>query len=134
MKRQAIALDYPLMEEYDFRNDTANPNIDLVLKPIAKIRPYYEKILKKMFGNGRARSGVIVLPCGAGRDLVGVTAAYTVKKPALGLCTSSVSVEQWRYQFATWSTMPRKQIGLFVASSGGHQKSSYGGVTVTTFP
>ena len=25
VKRQAIELDYPLMEEYDFRNDTMNP-------------------------------------------------------------------------------------------------------------
>lgn len=133
VKRQAITLDYPLMEEYDFRNDTANPNIELDLKPIAKIRPYQEKSLEKMFGNGRARSGVIVLPCGAGKSLVGVTAACTIKKPVLCLCTSSVSVEQWRYQFATWSTMPRENIGRFVASSGGHEKSFYGGVTVTTY-
>ena len=27
--------------------------------------PYQEKSLSKMFGNGRARSGIIVLPCGA---------------------------------------------------------------------
>lgn len=134
VKRRAIELDYPLMEEYDFRNDTTNPNIDLDLKPIAKIRPYQEKSLEKMFGNGRARSGVIVLPCGAGKSLVGVTAACTIKKPVLCLCTSSVSVEQWRFQFATWSTMPREQIGRFVASSGGPKdKSFYGGVTVTTY-
>ncbi len=134
VKRRAIELDYPLMEEYDFRNDTANPNIDLDLKPIAKIRPYQEKSLEKMFGNGRARSGVIVLPCGAGKSLVGVTAACTIKKPTLCLCTSSVSVEQWRYQFATWSTMPRENVGRFVASAGGPKdKSFYGGVTVTTY-
>lgn len=134
VKRRAIELEYPLMEEYDFRNDTANESIDLDLKPIAKIRPYQEKSLEKMFGNGRARSGVIVLPCGAGKSLVGVTAACTIKKPTLCLCTSSVSVEQWRYQFATWSTMPRDRIGRFVASSGGPKdKSFYGGVTVTTY-
>ena len=51
-----------------------------------------------MFGNGRARSGVIVLPCGAGKTLVGVTAACTVKKRCLVLCTSGVAVEQWRSQ------------------------------------
>lgn len=134
VKRRAIELDYPLMEEYDFRNDTINKSIDMDLKPIAKIRPYQEKSLEKMFGNGRARSGVIVLPCGAGKSLVGVTAACTIKKPTLCLCTSSVSVEQWRYQFATWSTMPREHIGRFVASAGGPKdKSFYGGVTVTTY-
>ena len=33
-----------------------------------------------MFGNGRARSGIIVLPCGAGKTLTGVTAASTIRK------------------------------------------------------
>lgn len=57
-----------------------------------------------MFGNGRARSGVIVLPCGAGKSLVGVTACCTVRKRALVLCNSGVSVEQWKQQFKMWST------------------------------
>jgi len=133
VKRRAIELGYLLMEEYDFRNDTVNPSIELDLHAKAKIRPYQEKSVDKMFGNGRARSGVIVLPCGAGKGLVGVTAVCTIKKPTLCLCTSSVSVEQWRYQFWTWSTMPKEQIDRFVASGGGpRDKSFYGGVTVTT--
>ena len=37
------------------------------LKPSTVLRPYQEKSLRKMFGNGRARSGVIVLPCGKDR-------------------------------------------------------------------
>jgi superfamily II DNA or RNA helicase len=37
----------------------------------------------------RARSGIIVLPCGAGKTLVGITAACTIKKSVLVLCTSS---------------------------------------------
>lgn len=43
-----------------------------------------------MFGNGRARSGIIVLPCGAGKSLVGVTAACTVKKRCLIVCNSGI--------------------------------------------
>ena len=35
---------------------------------------------------------------GAGKTLVGVTAACTVKKRCLVLCTSGVAVEQWRSQ------------------------------------
>ena len=58
-----------------------------------------------MFGNGRGRSGVIVLPCGAGKTLTGVTIACTVKKRILVLCTSSVAVEQWINQFKLWSTL-----------------------------
>lgn len=49
-----------------------------------------------MFSNGRARSGVIVLPCGAGKTLTGITAAANIKKSVLVLCNSNTSVEQWR--------------------------------------
>lgn len=32
-------MDYPMLEEYDFRNDTLNPDLDIDLKPITVIRP-----------------------------------------------------------------------------------------------
>lgn len=41
-----------MLEEYDFRNDTLNPNLPIDLKPTTVIRPYQEKSLSKMFGNG----------------------------------------------------------------------------------
>lgn len=50
------ALNYPMLEEYDFRNDTVNPDLDMELKPQAQPRPYQEKSLSKMFGNGKADS------------------------------------------------------------------------------
>lgn len=64
IQKRCIELEYPLLAEYDFRNDSVNPDINIDLKPVAVLRPYQEKSLRKMFGNGRARSGVIVLPCG----------------------------------------------------------------------
>lgn len=89
VRRRCNELDFPLLEEYDFKNDSTNANLDIHLKPVTVIRPYQEKSLNKMFGNGRARSGIIVLPCGAGKTLVGITAACTIKKSVLVLCTSS---------------------------------------------
>jgi DNA excision repair protein ERCC-3 len=104
-----------MLEEYDFRNDTVNANLDIDLKPSTTIRPYQETSLSKMFGNGRARSGIIVLPCGAGKTLVGITAACTIKKSCLCLCTSSVSVMQWKKEFMKWSNVTDKQIAVFTA-------------------
>ena len=46
-----------MLEEYDFRNDTVNPDLNIDLKPHVQPRPYQEKSMSKMFGNGRARSG-----------------------------------------------------------------------------
>jgi DNA excision repair protein ERCC-3 len=116
VKKQAIELDYPLMEEYDFRNDNINPNVPMFdLKPITRIRRYQERSLAKMFGNGRARSGIIVLPCGAGKTLTGVTAAQTIKKSCVCLATNAVSVLQWKYQFQKWTNIPNDRICVFTS-------------------
>uniref|UniRef100_A0A4W4FCN4 General transcription and DNA repair factor IIH helicase/translocase subunit XPB n=1 Tax=Electrophorus electricus TaxID=8005 RepID=A0A4W4FCN4_ELEEL len=117
LQKRCIQLEYPLLAEYDFRNDTVNADINMDLKPTAVLRPYQEKSLRKMFGNGRARSGVIVLPCGAGKSLVGVTAACTVRKRCLVLGNSSVSVEQWKSQFKMWSTIDDSQICRFTSDA-----------------
>ncbi|EJD76645.1 helicase, variant [Loa loa] len=113
VQKRCIELEYPLLAEYDFRNDTFNENLGIDLKSSTNLRPYQEKSLRKMFGNSRARSGVIVLPCGAGKTLVGVTAATTVNKRCLVLATSNVSVEQWRGQFKLWSTIRDDQLIRF---------------------
>uniref|UniRef100_A0A7M4FPS7 General transcription and DNA repair factor IIH helicase/translocase subunit XPB n=1 Tax=Crocodylus porosus TaxID=8502 RepID=A0A7M4FPS7_CROPO len=117
LQKRCIHLEYPLLAEYDFRNDSVNPDINIDLKPTAVLRPYQEKSLRKMFGNGRARSGVIVLPCGAGKSLVGVTAACTVHKRCLVLGNSAVSVEQWKAQFKMWSTIDDSQICRFTSDA-----------------
>jgi DNA excision repair protein ERCC-3 len=52
VKKRCNELEYPMLEEYDFRNDTVNANLDIDLKPATVIRPYQETSLSKMFGNG----------------------------------------------------------------------------------
>jgi len=133
VKKQAIELGYPLMEEYDFKNDQINPDVPRMdLKPHTRIRRYQERSLAKMFGNGRARSGIIVLPCGAGKTLTGVTAAQTIKKSVVCLCTNAVSVLQWKYQFQLWTNIPDENIAVFTSD---HKDNLPAGpcVLVTTY-
>ncbi|XP_043268353.1 general transcription and DNA repair factor IIH helicase subunit XPB [Venturia canescens] len=131
IQKRCIELEHPLLAEYDFRNDTVNADINIDLKPSAVLRPYQEKSLRKMFGNGRARSGVIVLPCGAGKSLVGVTACCTVRKRALVLCNSGVSVEQWKQQFKMWSTADDSMICRFTSEA--KDKPMNCSILVTTY-
>ncbi|KAJ1034855.1 hypothetical protein NDA13_001109 [Ustilago tritici] len=132
IKKRCNEIGYPMLEEYDFRNDHLNADLEIDLKPITHIRPYQEKSLAKMFGNGRARSGIIVLPCGAGKTLVGITAACTIKKSCLVLCTSSVSVMQWRQQFLQWSNIQDNQISVFTADQK-EKFSGASGIVVSTY-
>ncbi len=132
VKKRCQEIDYPVLEEYDFRNDARNPDLEIDLKPSSQIRPYQEKSLSKMFGNGRARSGIIVLPCGAGKTLVGITAACTIKKSVIILCTSSVSVMQWRQEFLHWSNIKADSIAIFTSESKEKFKGD-AGVVVSTY-
>ncbi|KAI8917937.1 P-loop containing nucleoside triphosphate hydrolase protein, partial [Entophlyctis helioformis] len=136
VKKKCVELDYPLMEEYDFRQDDVNANLEIDLSPKTTIRDYQEKSLSKMFGGGssggRARSGIIVLPTGAGKTLVGITAACTVKKSTIVLCTNALSVEQWANEFRKWSTLQDHQIAKFTADSK-QRFAGNAGVVISTY-
>ncbi|CAF1552496.1 unnamed protein product, partial [Adineta steineri] len=132
LRKRCQELEHPLLEEYDFRHDTNLKNLNIELRPNAILRPYQEKSLRKMFGNGRARSGLIVLPCGAGKSLVGVTAACTINKSCLVLCNSNVSVQQWKQQFKMWSTADDSKVRLF--TSDDKEKPNDSCVCISTYP
>lgn len=132
VQKRCLELKYPVLEEYDFHNDQVNANLDIDLKPNTTIRPYQEKSLSKMFSNGRARSGIIVLPCGAGKTLVGITAACTIRKGVVILCTSSMSVVQWRNEFLKWSNISPNDIAIFT-SDHKEKFSRNTGIIVSTY-
>lgn len=132
VKERCIEIKLPITEEYDFRNDNRNANLDIDLRPSARIRDYQEKSLSKMFGNGRAKSGIIVLPCGAGKTLVGITAACTVRKGVVILCTSSMSVIQWRSEFLKWSNINPNDIAVFTSEHKDRFSGSTG-IIVSTY-
>lgn len=62
---------YMLNQEYAYESDR-EPRLDISLRPNVKIRMYQENTLSRIFVKGRARSGIVVLPCGAGKTLVGI--------------------------------------------------------------
>lgn len=132
VKKRCVELEYPMLEEYDFRHDERNPNLEIALKPSTTIRSYQEKSLSKMFGNGRARSGIIVLPCGAGKTLVGITAACTIRKNTLILCTSALSVEQWKQQLMQFCNIRESQIARFTSDIK-ERVSGDAGVVISTY-
>ncbi|VWU48077.1 DNA repair helicase RAD25, putative [Hepatocystis sp. ex Piliocolobus tephrosceles] len=116
VKQEALqTMQRPLLMEYDFRRDKKNPNLICSLKSHVQIRYYQEKALRKMFSNGRSRSGIIVLPCGVGKTLTGITAASTIKKSALFLTTSAVAVEQWKKQFEDFTNIHPRHIRILTS-------------------
>lgn len=73
-----------------------------------------------------------MLPCGAGKTLVGITAAATIKKGTIVLCTSSMSVVQWRNEFLRWTTIDPGDIAIFTSDHKETFKRSTG-IIVSTY-
>lgn len=111
-KKKCIEMNCPILEEYDFRRDKSS-NLKIELKSNVHIRHYQEKCLERIFMNGLARSGIIVLPCGAGKTLVGITTTCTISRNTIILCNSVVSVEQWYREFLKYSNIPESNLVKF---------------------
>jgi DNA excision repair protein ERCC-3 len=90
---------FPIMEEYEFERDTAIPDLqgDVRLPSGMEIRPYQRQALSRIFcgRSDRARSGIVVLPCGAGKTLCGILALCGIRKSAVILCNNTMACKQW---------------------------------------
>jgi len=118
VKAAAHRLHLPLLQEYEFKADRTDrtPELSIFIKPSVTHRPYQQKALSKMFAvEGVAKSGIVVLPCGAGKTLVGITAAVRIKRRTLVLTTTSVAVDQWRRQFLLYTTIAPEDIYMLTA-------------------
>ena len=92
---------YPLLEEFSFKEDEGNV-LNITPRFKSPIRAYQEKALNIMCNNGIARSGIIVLPCGAGKTLVGILAICTIKRNTIIICNNNVAVNQWYREINDW--------------------------------
>ena len=110
-------LQLPLLEEFEFKGDSDLQQIPMTIRPTTLLRPYQEKSLHKMFSGRRARSGVIVLPCGAGKTLTGITAACTMKCRTMVLTTTAVAVDQWKRQFELFCQIDPADVITLTADS-----------------
>ena len=64
-------------------------------------------------GAARGGSGVIVLPCGAGKTIVGIAAMTRLKTHTLILVTNITSVRQWIREIVDKTTLTEEQVGEY---------------------
>ncbi len=64
-------------------------------------------------GSATGGSGVIVLPCGAGKTIVGLAAMHKVQTATLILTTNTVAVRQWINELLDKTTLTQDQIGEY---------------------
>ncbi len=90
------------------------------------LRPYQEEALKRWIDN--SFRGVIALPTGAGKTIVGLAAITEIAKPVLIVVYTREQLHQWRDMVRRYTDIPSYMVQLFY----GAQKS-IGPVTITTY-
>lgn len=95
-----------------------------------QVRDYQRAAAEAFHLSGAARggSGVIVLPCGAGKTIVGLAAMAAVGETTLVLTTSRTSVNQWRRELLDKTTLAEDDIAEYTGDS-----KATGPVTLSTY-
>lgn len=83
------------------------------------LRHYQKEAVAAFYQAGRVQggSGVIVLPCGAGKTMVGLAAMTAVQSNTLVLTSSLTSVRQWRRELLDKTTLPEDAIAEYSGES-----------------
>lgn len=84
-----------------------------------QVRDYQRDAVEVFHAGGDARggSGVIVLPCGAGKTIVGIAAITLLQKSTLILTTGITSVKQWHRELLDKTDLDPSAIGEFTGET-----------------
>ena len=123
IKQSLLRLGWPA-EDFAGYVDGQAHHIDLVQKDW-KIRPYQELAAEGFWHGG---SGVVVLPCGAGKTIVGAAAMAHVKATTLILVTNTIAARQWREELLNRTTLNEDEIGEYSGA-----KKEIRPVTIATY-
>ncbi|MBP7688901.1 MAG: DEAD/DEAH box helicase [Thermoflexales bacterium] len=118
LKQALVGLGYPAQDEAGYTEGRELPfqlrNPTLNNEPFS-LRHYQREAGDVFYAGGSASggSGVIVLPCGAGKTVVGMAAMAALQTATLILCPSTVAVRQWISELLDKTSLTADQIGEY---------------------
>ena len=123
LKQILLKLGWPAEDLAGYVDGEAHP-IDLHESGWS-VRPYQHQAADSFWHGG---SGVVVLPCGAGKTIVGAAAMARAKCTTLILVTNTVSARQWRDELIKRTTLTNDEIGEYSGA-----KKEIRPVTIATY-
>lgn len=80
-----------------------------------KLRPYQKEAVKCFFKDGKkvGGSGVIVMPCGSGKTIVGLGIIENVQEEVLIVTSSETSMKQWQREILNKTSISKNDVGLY---------------------
>jgi DNA excision repair protein ERCC-3 len=108
IKQALLKLGWPAEDTAGYVDGEAHP-IALAEHGWA-LRPYQRQAAESFWHGG---SGVVVLPCGAGKTLVGAAAMAHAQATTLILVTSTVAARQWKEELVRRTSLTGDEIGEY---------------------
>jgi DNA excision repair protein ERCC-3 len=108
IKQVLLKLGWPAEDLAGYVDGEAHP-IELVEQGWT-LRAYQREAAEGFWHGG---SGVVVLPCGAGKTIVGAAAMATAKATTLILVTNTVAARQWKTELLKRTTLTQEEIGEY---------------------
>jgi len=108
IKQELLKIGWPAEDHAGFTPGT--PHEIALHEDGWNLRPYQRKAVDIFTEGG---SGVVVLPCGAGKTLVGAAAMADTKTTTLILVTNTVSARQWRDELLKRTSLTPEEIGEY---------------------
>jgi DNA excision repair protein ERCC-3 len=108
LKQELLKVGWPAEDEAGYVDGEAH-RIDLDNTDWS-LRPYQQQAVDGFWHGG---SGVVVLPCGAGKTLVGAGAMAQAKATTLILVTNTVAARQWRDELLHRTSLTEDEIGEY---------------------
>jgi len=123
LKQSLLKLGWPAEDLAGYVDGEAH-RIDLVTDGWL-MRPYQAEAVDNFWHGG---SGVVVLPCGAGKTIVGAGAMAQAQATTLILVTNTVAARQWKDELVRRTSLTEEEIGEY---SG--QRKEIRPVTIATY-
>ena len=109
LKQELLKLGWPAEDLAGYTPGTPH-EIELNSEGGWHLRPYQNQAIDNFYAHG---SGVVVLPCGAGKTLVGLGAMAAGKTTTLILVTNTVSARQWKAELLKRTSLTEDEIGEY---------------------
>jgi DNA excision repair protein ERCC-3 len=94
------------------------------------LRAYQQSAVEAFYAGGTSSggAGVVVLPCGAGKTMVGIGAMAAVQRATLILTPNTIAVRQWIAELLDKTTLTPDQVGEYTG-----ERKDIRPITVTTY-
>ncbi|MGI8758070.1 MAG: DNA repair helicase XPB [Acidimicrobiales bacterium] len=109
LKQALLKVGWPAEDRAGYVDGASYP-VQLDESDGFRLRPYQVEAIETFFAAG---TGVVVLPCGAGKTLVGAGALASASARTLILVTNTVSARQWRAELLARTSLTDAEIGEY---------------------